>query len=91
MSIRSVLFTFKLATLNVHTVCAFYFQTSTTKCPVYAQQIRLVRGIAVLFICGKIIVVIFVHHGVGPSLLRGRSCAGALSNTQQPASARLSQ
>jgi hypothetical protein len=36
-------------------------------------------------------VVIFVHHGVGPSLFRGRSCAGARSNTQQPASGRLSQ
>jgi hypothetical protein len=47
--------------------------------------------IAVLLIRGKIIVVIYVHRGVGPSLFRGRSCAGARSNTQQPASARLSQ
>jgi hypothetical protein len=39
----------------------------------------------------SIIVVIFVHRGVGLSLFRGRSCAGARSNTQQPASARLSQ
>jgi hypothetical protein len=47
--------------------------------------------IAVLFICRKVIVVIFVHRGVGPSLFRDCSCAGARSNTQQPASARLSQ
>jgi hypothetical protein len=44
--------------------------------------------IAVLVIRGKIIMVIFVLRGVGPSLFRGRSCAGARSNTQQPASAR---
>jgi hypothetical protein len=47
-------------------------------------------SIAVLLIRGKI-VVIFVHRGVGPSLFRGHPCAGARSNTQQPASARLSQ
>jgi uncharacterized membrane protein YcfT len=46
---------------------------------------------AVLLIRGKTIVVIFVQRGVGPSLFRGRSCAGARSNTQQPASARMSQ
>jgi hypothetical protein len=36
--------------------------------------------IAVLLIRGKIIV-IFVHRGVGPSLFRGRSCAGGRSNS----------
>jgi hypothetical protein len=46
------------------------------------MQIRLVRGFAHRgFIRGKIIVVIFMHRGVGPSLFRGRSCAGARSNT----------
>jgi hypothetical protein len=45
--------------------------------------------IAVLLVRGKIIVVILVHRGVGPSLFRGRSCAGAWSNTEQPTSARL--
>jgi hypothetical protein len=45
----------------------------------------------VLLVFGKIVVVIFVHRGMGPALFRGRSCAGARSNTQQPASARLSQ
>jgi hypothetical protein len=52
------------------------------------QQTLLVHGFAY---SRKIIVVIFVHRGVGPLLFRGRSCAGARSNTQQPASARLSQ
>jgi hypothetical protein len=47
--------------------------------------------IAVLLIREKIIVVISVHRGAGPSLIHGRSRAGARSNTQQPASARLSQ
>jgi hypothetical protein len=31
--------------------------------------------------------VIFVHRGIGPSLFRCGSCAGARSNTQQPAPA----
>jgi hypothetical protein len=47
--------------------------------------------IAVLLIHLKIIVGIFVHRGVGPSLFRGRSCAGARSITQQRESARLAQ
>jgi hypothetical protein len=46
--------------------------------------------IAVLLIRGKIIV-IFVHRGLGLSFSRDGSCAGARSNTKQPASARLSQ
>jgi hypothetical protein len=47
--------------------------------------------IVVLIIHGKIIAVIFVHCGIGPSLFHSHSCAGARINTQQPASARLSQ
>jgi hypothetical protein len=47
--------------------------------------------IAVWLICGKIIVVIFVHRGIGPLLFHRCSCADAWSNTQQPTSAHLSQ
>jgi hypothetical protein len=47
--------------------------------------------ITVLLIRRKIIVVIFVHHGIGLSLFHGRSCAGARRNTLQHASACKSQ
>jgi hypothetical protein len=40
---------------------------------------------AVVLIRETTIVVIFVHRGVGPSLFRGHSCAGARSSSQQPA------
>ncbi|XP_021918929.1 uncharacterized protein LOC110829502 isoform X2 [Zootermopsis nevadensis] len=41
-----------------------------------------------MLISGK--VVISLHRGIDPSLFRGRFCAGALSNTQEPVSAGLS-
>jgi hypothetical protein len=47
-------------------------------------------GLTVLLNREKIVVVIYVNRGLRPSLFRGRSCAGARSDTQQPASARLS-
>jgi hypothetical protein len=57
----------------------------------YMQYSRLASfaglRIAVLLIRGKIIVVILVHRGVGPSLFCGRSCAGARSKPQLPTSA----
>jgi hypothetical protein len=61
------------------------FQQTMNK--VKKEKKRAGLRIAVLHIRGKIIVVIFVHCGVGPSLFHGRSCAGARYNTQQPASA----
>jgi hypothetical protein len=43
--------------------------------------------IAVLLIRGKTVVATFVHHGVGPSVFRGSSCAGARSRPKLTISA----
>jgi hypothetical protein len=40
------------------------------------------RPISVLLIRGKNIVIIFVHRGLGPSLFRGGSFAGARSRSR---------
>jgi hypothetical protein len=69
------------------------FQVSEDKNIVLYKKIILYSrpsSFTVLLIRGKF-VVIFEHRGVGPSIFRGCSCAGARSNTQHPACARLSQ
>lgn len=47
--------------------------------------------IAVLFICGEFVMVVFVHRGVGPPLFLGRFCAGARINAEKHASPCLHQ